>query len=51
MAWKVAVIVVATAVLATVNRYLIDAYWAELVFTALVTGAMAFCLSRMNRRL
>jgi hypothetical protein len=50
IALKAAIVVLGTVVLATVNTYLIEAYWGELVCTAVVTGAMAYGLGRVGDR-
>lgn len=49
MALKVMVVIAWAIILVTINEFLIDAYWGELVVTAVCSGAMAFCLSRVDR--
>ena len=50
IALKAGIVLIWTAILATVNTFLIDAYWGELAFTAICTGAMAFCLGKADRK-
>ncbi|GHE46315.1 hypothetical protein CP980_34875 [Streptomyces vinaceus] len=50
IAAKVAAAVVAVAVVVGVNRYLVTAYWQELVVTAVVVAAMTAGMSRLDRR-
>ncbi|MFD7226929.1 hypothetical protein [Streptomyces sp. NPDC059881] len=46
---KVLVFVVWFAVLAAVNKFLIEPVWGELVFTAISTGVMVYILGRLDR--
>ncbi|CAM5238042.1 hypothetical protein SXANM310S_03947 [Streptomyces xanthochromogenes] len=49
MAFKVMVVIAWAIMLVTINEFLIDAYWGELVVTGVCSGAMAFCLNRVDR--
>lgn len=49
IAAKAAVAVVAVAVVVGVNRYLVTAYWQELLVTAVVVAAMTAGMSRLDR--